>query len=62
MTATRPETLRINDQSTRPEIALAIAALMTKMRRLPAHWVDQRAAISDEVDGLVDLWLSREVS
>ena len=49
--------VRVTDRSTRPEIAEAIAALMRKRGRLPEHYIDQRAEIMDEVDGLVERWL-----
>lgn len=62
MTTTRPETVRVTDTSTRSEIAAAIGALMVKMRRLPRHFVDDRQAIADEIDLLVDRWLLAEVA
>ena len=49
--------VRVTERSTRADIAEAIAALMRKRGRLPEHYLDQRAEIMDEVDGLVDRWL-----
>ena len=49
--------IRINDHSTRANIAAGIAALKAKHDRLPVHYLDDRREIMDEIDALVDRWL-----
>ena len=49
----------ITDQATRAEIAVAIAALRTKATRYSLH-DRRRVEIDDEVDLLVEDWMSAE--
>lgn len=49
--------IRITDESTRPQIEQAIAALRAKQDRMPAHWTKRRGEVGDEIDGLVTMWL-----
>lgn len=51
--------LRVTDASTRGEIEAAITELRARQDRMPAHWLDRRAEVGDEIDSLVDLWLER---
>ncbi len=50
--------IRVTDDSTREQIAAAIAVLRVKAERMPAYWVDRRREIADECDVLVDMWLA----
>lgn len=50
--------IRINDASTRTDIAAAIAALKAKHDRLPVHYREDRHEIMDEIDALIDRWLA----
>ena len=52
------DVLRITATSSRADIELAIASLRAKQNRLPAHWVDRRAEVGDEIDELVGQWLA----
>lgn len=52
--------LRITDDSPACDIDAAIVALRDKQRRLPAHWVERRAEVGDEIDELVALRLAAE--
>jgi hypothetical protein len=47
---------RINPS--REVITAEIATLKAKHDRMPAHWVDRRLAIMDEIDDLVDAWIA----
>lgn len=51
------QTIRITDDADRPEIEQAIRALRFKQDRMPAHWVDRRAEVGEEIDDLVTRWL-----
>lgn len=42
----------------REVITAEIAEKKAKHDRLPAHWVDRRLAIMDEIDDLVDDWIA----
>lgn len=50
----------ITDHATRAEIEQAIVLLRDKQKRMPSHWVDRRAEISDEIDELVTDWLDAD--
>lgn len=52
--------IRVDDHATRETIESAIAALRAKRDRMPAHWVERRQEVADEIDGLVDRWLLAE--
>ena len=52
--------LVITDDSTRADLAEAIAHLRTKQRRMPEHWTDRRAEVGEEIDELVAAWLVAE--
>lgn len=52
--------VRVTDDSTRDEIAEAIAHLRARAKRMPAHWAERRQEIADEVDLLVAEWLAAE--
>ena len=45
---------------TREHIATQIAELRNKQRRMPAHWVERREQVGDEIDALVADWLVAE--
>lgn len=49
--------IRINEQSTRTEIAEAIRVLKARHDRLPVHYRDDRHEIMDTIDTLIDYWL-----
>lgn len=51
------EIIRVHEHDTRANIEAAIAALRIKQQRMPAHWVDRRAEVADEIDELVEQWL-----
>lgn len=42
---------------TRADIEAAIVAKRQKQDRMPAHWVERRAQVGDEIDALVEDWL-----
>lgn len=42
---------------TRADIEARIRRKREAQDRMPAHWVDRRAEIGDEIDDLVDRWL-----
>ena len=48
------------DTITREHIATQIAELRNKQRRMPAHWVERREQISDQIDALITDWLAAE--
>lgn len=52
------EIIKVTDHATRHEIEQAIVALRAKVQRMPAHWVDRRAEVSDEIDELVTDWIN----
>ena len=52
-TGGRVDTIGVTDTSTRAELKAAIKVLRAKQVRLPAHWVDRRQEIAEEVDVLV---------
>ena len=54
MATTDRDIIRVTDTSTRAELIEAIEVLRARQRRLPAHFVDARDAIADEVEILVD--------
>ncbi|MDF1603384.1 hypothetical protein [Nocardioides sp. YIM 152315] len=41
----------------RAGLELRIMQLRAKQERMPAHWVERRAQVGDEIDALVDRWL-----
>ena len=41
---------------TRPEVEEAIRGHLATLRRLPAHWTDQRAELHAKIDVLLYLW------
>lgn len=52
------DVIKVTPTSTRPQIEAAITALRAKQDRMPRHWHDRRQAIGDEIDQLVDQWLT----
>jgi hypothetical protein len=50
--------VRITDHSPRCDIEAAITVLRERQDRMPAHWLDRRADVGDEIDVLVDRWLT----
>ena len=50
--------VRITDDADRATLEQAIIALRFKQERLPAHFVEKREAISEEIEGLVRMWLA----
>lgn len=50
--------IRVHEHSTKAELEAAIHELRARQGRLPQHWVDQRAELGDEIDCLVDRWLT----
>lgn len=45
--------IRVTDDADRATLAEAIRALRLKATRMPAHWVERRQQVADEVDELV---------
>lgn len=52
--------VRVTDDADRATIEQAIVALRFKQGRMPAHWVDRRQQVADEIDDLVTRWLEAE--
>lgn len=52
------QTIRVADDADRPTLEQAIRALRFKQDRMPKHWDERRAELSDEIDELVDMWLA----
>lgn len=50
--------IRITDDADRATLEQAIIALRLKATRMPAHWVERRQQVADEVDRLVDRWIA----
>jgi hypothetical protein len=53
--------IKVTDQSTRAELEAEIIRLRVDQDRMPKAWVDRRAEIGNEIDGLVDWWLAAQV-
>lgn len=49
-------TIRITEDTTRPEIEEALAHLCGKAKRTPAHWVDRYVAVHQAIDELLVQW------
>lgn len=50
--------IRVTDDPDQAGVEEAIRVLRDKQRRMPAHWVERRAAVGDDIDELVDMWLA----
>lgn len=55
-TPTRP-VVRVTDQTTRVELEEAMTNIVATLRRMPAHWVDRRAALHKKLDALLGDWV-----
>ena len=45
--------VKVSDDADRATLEQAIKALRLKARRMPAHWVERRQQVADEIDELV---------
>lgn len=46
----------LEDAPTRVEIEEAMTHVVATIRRMPIHWTDKRAALHDQLDGLLEDW------
>lgn len=49
-------TILITDDTTRAELEEAMANIVGTLHRMPAHWVDRRAALHAKLDALLEDW------
>lgn len=50
------EVVRVTDQTTRAELEEALSNIVGTLHRMPAHWVDRRAALHAKIDAMLEDW------